>query len=168
MKALVRKLSLFGALTSAAILHADTAPPPRVMSAGEMATKAAAIRTQIADDNQKVLGLKEQARKLKDVIKLNCVNDKQIQVKAEMNIADSANDQLEGNDAARQAAFSQLAETGDAIRRLREEAAACIGEPELFKQEQGGTVDSPDIIDDPTQGNPFGGGEVEPPDSASQ
>jgi azurin len=168
MKAFVRKLSLFGALTSAAVLYADSTPPPKVMSASEMATKAAAIRAQIAEDNQKVLALKEQARKLKDVIKLNCVNDKQIQVKAEMNIADAASDQLQGNDDARQAAFTQLAGTGDAIRRLREEAAACIGEPELFKQEQGGTVDSPEIVDDPTQQNPFGGGELEPPDSASQ
>jgi hypothetical protein len=168
MKALVRKLALFGALTSAAVLHADSAPPPRVLSVGEMATKAAAMRAQISEDNQKVLALKEQARKLKDVIKLNCVNDKQIQVKAEMNIADAANDRLQGNDDARQAAFTQLSTTADAIRRLREEAAACIGEPELFKQEQGGTAESPEIVDDPTQGNPFGGGELEPPDSASQ
>ncbi len=118
-----------------------------------------------------MLAFKEQAHKLKDVIKLNCVNDKQIQVKAEMNIADIANDSLQSalqkNSDDRQVAYTQLVGASDAVRRLREEAAACIGEPELFKQEQGGTVESPDIVDDPTQQSPFQGGELEPPSSAS-
>jgi hypothetical protein len=175
MKTLARSLSLVVALGGGAMLHADTATTPapaHVLSSADMATKAATLRAQIGEDNQKVMALKEQARKLKDVIKLNCVNDKQIQVKAEMNIADLANDQLQGalqkNSDDRQPAFTQLVGAGDAIRRLREEAAACIGEPELFKQEQGGTVDSPDIVDDPTGQNPFLGGEIEPPDSASR
>jgi hypothetical protein len=172
MKVLARSITVVAALGGGAVLHADTAAPaPRALSVGEMTTRASSIRVQIGEDNQKVMALKEQARKLKDVIKLNCVNDKQIQVKAEMNIADMANDQLQGalqkNDD-RQAAFAQLTSAGEAIRRLREEAAACIGEPELFKQEQGGTVDSPDIVDDPTGNNPFGGGELEPPASASR
>ncbi|HEY1813787.1 MAG TPA: hypothetical protein VGG74_15655 [Kofleriaceae bacterium] len=176
MKTLARSLSLVVALGGGAVLHADTAATPapaHVLSPADMAARAATLRTQIVEDNQKVMALKEQARKLKDVIKLNCVNDKQIQVKAEMNIADLANDQLQGTlqkngGDDRQAAFAQLVGAGDAIRRLREEAAACIGEPELFKQEQGGTVESPDIVDDPTGTNPFQGGELEPPDSASR
>lgn len=172
MKQLARSITLVAALGAGAVLHADTAAPARVLSVSEMTAKASALRTQIAEDGQKVLALKEQARKLKDVIKLNCVNDKQIQIKAEMNIADLANDQLQGalqkSSDERGAAFAQLTGAGEAIRRLREEAAACIGEPELFKQEQGGTTESPDIIDDPTQSNPFQGGEIEPPDSASR
>jgi hypothetical protein len=174
MKTLARSITLVAVLGGGAMLHADTpAPPPRVLSVGDMTAKANAIRAQIGADNQKVLALKEQTRKLKDVIKLNCVNDKQIQVKAEMNIADNANDQLQtalqkSTDDDRKAAFEQLAGAGEAIRRMREEAAACVGEPELFKQEQGSTVDSPDIVDDPTQPNPFQGGEIEPPDSASR
>jgi hypothetical protein len=173
MKTATRIGSLIAVLGISAALHADTAqPPPRVLTVSQMATQAAAFRTQIVEDNQKVLALKEQARKLKDVIKLNCVNDKQIQVKAEMNIADLANDSLQaalGKDTAdRNISFDQLASAADAVRRLREEAAACVGEPELFKQEQGGAVDRPDIIDDPTGQNPFLGGEIEPPDSASK
>ena len=172
MKTLARSITLVAALGGGAMLHADTpAPAPRVLSVGEMTTKAATVRAQIGDDNQKVMAFKETARKLKDVIKLNCVNDKQIQVKAEMNIADMANDSLQSalqkNSDDRQVAYTQLVGAADAVRRLREEAAACIGEPELFKQEQGGTVDSPDIVDDPTQQNPFLGGELEPPSSAS-
>lgn len=161
------------ALGGTTLLHADApAQPVHVLSAGDMAAKASAVRAQILEDSQRVFSLKAQARKLHDVIKLNCVNDKQIQVKAEMNIADSASDQLQGvldkNSDQRQAAFAQLVAVGDTIRRLREEASACIGEPELFKQEQGGTVESPEIVDDPTQSNPFGGGEIEPPAAASR
>jgi ATP-dependent 26S proteasome regulatory subunit len=171
MKTLARSISLVVALGGGAVLHADSAAPARVLSVGEMTTRSATLRAQIGEDNQKVLAFKEQARKLKDVIKLNCVNDKQIQVKAEMNIADMANDSLQSalqkNSDDRQLAYTQLGGAADAIRRLREEAAACIGEPELFKQEQGGTVESPDIVDDPTQQNPFLGGELEPPSSAS-
>jgi len=166
---------LIAALGGVATLHADApavVPPAKVLSPSEMTTRAGAIRAQILLDSQKVLVLKEQARKLKDVIKLDCVNDKQIQVKAEMNLADAANDQLQGalqkDGDERQVVFAQLVGAGDTIRRLREEAAACISDMELFKQEQGGTTDSPDIVDDPTQSNPFGGGELEPPDSASR
>jgi hypothetical protein len=171
MKTIARSITLVAALGGGALLHADTPTAPRVLSVNEMTTKTTALRVQIGDDNQKVMAFKEQARKLKDVIKLNCVNDKQIQVKAEMNIADMANDSLQSelqkNSDDRQLAYTQLVGASDAIRRLREEAAACIGEPELFKQEQGGTVESPDIVDDPTQQNPFQGGELEPPSSAS-
>ena len=173
MKTFTRSIALLTALCGGAVLHADTpAPAPRVLSASEMATRAVTLRAQILEDSQKVLSLKEQARKLKDVIKLDCVNDKQIQVKAEMNLADMANDQLQGalqkSSEERQAAFAQLVGASDAIRRLREEAGACISDMELFKQEQGGTSESPDIIDDPTQPSPFGGGELEPPSSASR
>jgi hypothetical protein len=174
MKLLARSITLVVAFGSAAALHADTptAPQKVVLSAGDMAAKATAIRAQIVEDSQKVLALREQARKLKDVIKLDCVNDKQVQLKAEMNLADMANDQLQGalqkSPEDRQAAFTQLAGLGDAVRRLREEAVACISDVELFKQEQGNTAESPDIVDDPTANNPFGGGEVEPPSSASK
>lgn len=173
MKTLLHSLSIVAALGGVVVLHADTAtvPPPRVLSPSEMATRSTSIHAQMLDDSQKVLALKEQARKLKDVIKLDCVNDKQIQLKAEMNLADMASDQLQGafqkSSDDRQAAFTQLVASGDAIRRLREEAAACISDMELFKQEQGGTSEAPEIVDDPTQTNPFGGGELEPPDSAS-
>jgi hypothetical protein len=173
MKLLARSLTLVAALGGAAVLHADTpAAPPKVLSPSEMAARATTIRTQILEDSQKVIALREQARKLKDVIKLDCVNDKQVQIKAEMNLADMANDQLQGalqkSTDDRQSAFSQLVGAGDAVRRLREEAAACISDVELFKQEQGGTAESPDIVDDPTQTDPFGGGELEPPMSASR
>ena len=176
MKTLARTMSALAFFGGMAVLHADTpAQPAQTLSPTEMATKAANIRTQIALDNQKVLSLKEQAKKLKDVIKLNCVNDKQVQVKAEMNIADSASDALQGALAKggggdSQAAFQQLSSAANSVHGLSETAAACIGTPELFKQESGGTVDAPTIVDDPTvpPDDPFAGAEIEPPASASK
>jgi hypothetical protein len=186
MKLVARALSIAAFFGGMAVLHAmppapdgtsgdakaDSKDAKPALTTSEMTTKSAAIHVEIGQDNQKVLALKEKARKLKDVIKLNCVNDKQIQVKAEMNIADSANEQLQGalgkGGADAQGPFAQLESAGNAIHGLTEAAAACIGE-DMFKQEVGGSVDAPPIVDDPTAPtDPFAGYELEPPVSASK
>lgn len=166
MKQLARIVSLVSVLFGAVVLHADTAQPtpPKPLTASEVAVKTATLRAQIATDGRKVVLLRERARKSNDVIKLNCVNDKQIQVKAEMNVADALI--TSGPDG--QSVLVQLASAGDAVQHLREDAEACVGAPDLYKQEQGGVVAAPDIVDDPTQTDPFTGGEVEPPLSASK
>jgi hypothetical protein len=171
MNKLAKLLSVLAFLGGAAILHAQTAPAkPVVASAQEMTLKAAGLQSQIQDDNRHVLFLKEQAKKAKDVIKLSCVNDKIVQIKAEMNIADSTNDQLQvalqKNSDDRVGLFTQLQTAADAVKRLREEAAVCLGEPELYKQEAGQSFTAPQVPDDPTV-NPLGGGELEPPAYAS-
>jgi hypothetical protein len=95
-----------------------------------------------------------------------------VQLKAQMNIADGQNDQLQaslanGSDD-RQTLFTQLSATGEAVKRLREDAAACIGEPELYKQEAGLSFTHPDLPDDPTNPPEANGGEMpEPPGYAS-
>jgi hypothetical protein len=165
-------LSVLAFLGGAAVLHADTAPTPAKsaqLSDSEMTLRAAGFESQIQDDNRHVLFLKEQAKKAQDVIKLSCVNDKIVQIKAEMNIADATNDQLQAaltkSAGDKNALFTQLSTSADAIKRLREGAAVCVGEPELYKQEAGRTYTHPDIPDDPTQTLP--GGELEPPAYAS-
>lgn len=167
MRTISKFLSLLAFLGGVAILHADTAPPPAKLSSGEMATGAAGIRSKIQDDYQHTLHIKEQAKKQKDVIKLTCVNDKLVQMKAQMNIADSTNDSLQAslvnNGDDRQALYTQLSQTGEAVKRLREEAAVCIGEPELYKQEAGVSSTHPDVPDDPTN-PPEQGGEMQPPE----
>jgi hypothetical protein len=149
-----------------AVLRADNPPmapaaKPKMTNA-DVAVKAVSLRTQIEENNHQLLQLKQHAVRLKDVIKVNCVNDKLVQAKAEMNIADSANDSLQSamqknNDDDRTATFGQLETAATAIKQLKEEAAACIGTPELLKQEAGNTVDRPEIPDDPLHSDPFGG-----------
>ncbi len=95
-----------------------------------------------------------------------------------MNIADNANTNLQialskNNDDERNTEFTNLTTAADQIKQLKEEAAACIGAPELLKQEAGLTVDRPLIPDDPTLQNPFydwgenninpTGGDMDPP-----
>jgi hypothetical protein len=166
---LLPALAFFGGL---AVLHADTAAPaqPPAPSIAEMQARSSALMERIAEDQRYVMFLKEQAKKAKDVIKLNCVNDKLVQLKAQQNIADTTNVQLQaslaksGDDAA--SLYVQLNQTATDIQRLREETNACIGTPELFKQEAGVVVEHPEIPDDPLADPPFDV-DVEPPAYAS-
>lgn len=175
MKTLSKALSALAFFGGMAVLRADTLPnQPAKLTNADIAVKVAGIETQIKDDEQKLLLLKQRAVKLKDVIKVTCVNDKLIQAKAEMNIADTANENLQAalaknNEDDRNSSFGSLTQAADAIKHLKEEAAACIGTPELLKQEAGVTVDRPEIIDDPVATDPFqdydglGPNDMEPP-----
>ena len=151
MKTLSKAFSILAFFGGMAVLRADNpAPAPVKLTNADVAVKSASLRTQIQEDSHSLLQLKAHAVKLKDVIKVNCVNDKLVQAKAEMNIADTANDSLQSamqknNDDDRNATFAQLQTAATSIKQLKEEAAACIGTPELLKQEAGVTVDKPEI-----------------------
>lgn len=174
-------IAIFGTVTaiSAAPDTATTptpapAPAPAAtMSVGEMKVKSEGIRVKVDEDVRYVLHLKELAKKKKDVIKLNCVNDRLVELKAQQNLGDTAHAQLDAaldrGSEDRFGFYGDLERIGQQISSLREQANACIGEPELFKQESGVLVERPEIPDDPTI-NPFqpeGYVEVEPPGYAS-
>lgn len=175
MRNLAKILPILCLVGGAAALRADTAPPPAkpTLSVADMTARSADIKKKIEADYQHVLYTREQAKKQKDVIKLSCVNDKLVQIKAQMNIADETNDQLQaaltsGSDE-RNTLFTTLSTTGNDVHLLREQAAACIGEPELYKQEAGNGFVAPDVPDDPThtpEGNDGNYGN-EPPAYAS-
>jgi hypothetical protein len=162
---MVPALAILGGV---ATLRADTptpTPPAQpALSAADMQTRMTGLQTQISDDARHMLYLKEQAKKQKDVIKLSCVNDKLVQFKAQQNIADTTVDQLQvalaKNSDERNSLFAEYTSTAEAVKRLREEAASCIGAPELYKQESGNTYYHPDFPDDPHGTFGF---EVEPP-----
>ena len=172
-------LAFFGGMTA---LQADTpkaAPADtsavvkdKPMSVVDMRAQTETLRGGMLADHQHIIGLQAQARKLKDVIKLNCVNDKLVEANAQMNIADGANDALgpaleKGSDD-RQGLFQTLSDAAASVKQLREGAAACIGTPELSKQESGVDFTSPEIPDDPTAPNsPSQFGTFEPPAYAS-
>ena len=179
---------LLGAVTALAQPDPTTTPPATTpptasgsasvsvsvkLSVSEMKVRSQTIIGQIQEDHRYVLALREKIRKKKDVIKLDCINDRLVQLKAQMNIADRANVSLEAalekdTNAARDL-FSQLEGTGNSVRELREQANQCIGEPELFKQEAGLDVDRPELPDDPGVMDPVApeGAVVEPPGYAS-
>ena len=133
--------------------------------------EAARRQAQMSAGQREILHLREVAKKNKDVIKLNCINDKLVELKAQQNVADGYAHELttalDSNSDERFAAYASFDSTITQINVLTEQARACIGEPELYKQESGVEVEKPEIPDDPTV-NPFGTElDVEPPAYAS-
>jgi hypothetical protein len=81
--------------------------------------------------------LAEQARKEKDLIKLNCVNDKVIQTKGHLNLAEQSRDNLKiaaarNDDGTRNHEFAKLTISYQKVTVLGQEAEACIGEEISF------------------------------------
>jgi hypothetical protein len=177
MKSL-NKYAILAALFSAVIVEAQTAPPPRTPSMTEMREQSEKLHEQIEADNRHVLHLQAVARKEKDVIKLTCINDKLVQIKAQMNLFDTASLQLESqlsaeaDEPARMTTFSELEQAGAEVKALRGQADGCAGELDLYKQESRSDFERPEL-DDPTQGGPFNSPEqtgetiVEPPGYAT-
>lgn len=143
----------------------DAPEPP----ADSMAARAKilAAKELVAADTRKVLNLQATARREKDVIKLTCVNDAMITVKAEANIFDDASAEFEAvADAEWQVAFAAAQKAATSVGKAREEAERCVGEAELTSDSNASVV-APDVSDDPTQGTPFDTDVVEPPAYAS-
>jgi hypothetical protein len=133
----------------------------------EMVAQLDELDKQTEEDARYVLRLQIQARKEKDVIKLNCINDKLLQIKALRNIIEGAKldfDTATGNADEQQYQFSRVTLSADNIRQLREEANACAGEVPDTVGETVTDWTGPDLPDDPT--DPFGQ-DIEPPGYAS-
>ena len=116
------------------------------------------------DEMKKMLkrmhALQGAARKQKDIIKLNCVNDKLIQLKQLLNIADEArNDMTEAitleKEEERYHQFGQIKLAHEKAMALRDEAEACIGEELVFLGPTEVDTEAPDVGDDPTEDDPF-------------
>lgn len=158
MKSL-RKYTALAALFVAAGVQAQTpAPPPKPPTQVEMRERVAELEKQIEEDHRHVLHLQALARKDKDVIKLTCINDKLVQLKAQMNLFDTSSLALEtaiGNsDASALTTFSEMEKAGTDVKKLRGEADGCAGELEMYKQESKSDVVRPDL-DDPTEDGTF-------------
>jgi hypothetical protein len=175
-------LAILGGFTLVGAQGTDPVPAPAPaasatvnvnLSAADMSTSIIAAEKQIQDAGRQIMHLKEISAKQKDVIKLTCLNDKLIQYKAQLNIWDSSKGTFQvavtKSDADRQTAYASLMETARQVTELRDQANACVGEPELFKQEAGVEVNDPKFPDDPTAFDPFTPdvNDIEPPGYAS-
>ncbi len=124
-----------------------------------------AIHVAILADAEHVQQLRQLAHSEKDVIKLNCVNDKLVQLKPQVNIADQSQSEIPGSpDVA--AVLTRLREAADNIRHLRESADACVGKVGLAGEGSSNSFTAPTGIYDPTATNPWGA-TLEPPVYAS-
>lgn len=115
---------------------------------------------------QHVQRLQALVRREKDVIKLTCVNDSMVTIKAETNIFETRvaafEAGLNANDWS--SAFTAVKVSADKVHTSREEADRCVGDTELADSEA--SFRAPEIIDDPTQDSPYHD-VLEPPAYAS-
>lgn len=152
----------------------DPAARPEMtpQSAATLQPRVQLLHEQMRGDARHVMYLQQIAKKEKDVIKLNCVNDKLVQIKPQMNLADAAEAEMNSPaDAARMSAFENVVQVAANVRRLREEADQCIGEAVTTGDSQSSnSFTGPQAPDDPTKGGIHGSGggnDVEAPGYAS-
>jgi hypothetical protein len=137
------------------------------LSPREMTDESTRLIGEMDGMHLRVLELQKSARKAKDVIKLNCVNEKLLAVKQLMNIADAAKTDLteaiSGDDRDAQVAkYGQVVLAHERATAERDEAEGCIGEELVFVGPTKVEVDGPTIPDDPTDDpeDPFATNEV--------
>jgi len=173
MKRLTKLAGAMVLLLAIGRLSAQPAPTPSTppsASAAEMTAQSEALAARVRSALQFVQHLQTQARAEQDIIKLSCVNDKLVLLKAQSNVFDSSRTELQvtlDTDAAGPT-FQRVVEAAGAAEKIREEAAGCAGHVEL--NETVATFTAPEILDDPTIALPFSGeGDttIEPPGYAS-
>lgn len=103
---------------------------------------------EIQKDTRTVIALQLQARKDKDVVRLTCINDKLLQIKALRNIFDQQRTSFEA--AEKPEEYGQIVGSAASVRQLREQAQVCAGETQFVSDMQTGYT-SPDIPDDPSK-----------------
>lgn len=142
------------------------------MEPAEMRERAGELIGSMQAIHEQTVELQSVAREARDVIRLNCVNDKLLQIKQLLNIADSSRSDLveasaAGDDDGRIHHFSQISISYENVKALQGEADGCVGEETVFVGPTEVEVAGPNIVDDPTAEDPFPDFEVEDPAYAS-
>jgi hypothetical protein len=148
--------------TAALARRADPAVESTVaapsMGPQEMAQQAGDYMTKMRGIEGRVTKLQDQARAKKDVIKLNCVSDKLVQLKGHLAVADQTNTNFNaaisrGDNGGRQHEFTRLTIIFQKVTVLHTEAENCIGEDASYVGQTRVDVDvDPNIpTEDPTE-----------------
>jgi len=119
-----------------ALAQAPEAPPddeaakiPDNQKIKVSAEAVAKMRTSLKD----VLGKLEEARTSKDVVKLNCVNEKLTQIKGLLRISEQSDVNLQEAVARKESGtaeheYTKVTIARDKVKQLRDEAEQCIGQ----------------------------------------
>lgn len=142
------------------------------ISSRDMAKQATSILSGMKETLQHVVKQQEQAKKLRDVIKVNCVADKLLQIKQLVNIGESANTNLQEatareDEESRYHEFGRITIAGQQVAVLRSEADNCIGVDLTFMGPTQVVVETPNEPEDPTLPSEPTFPVVEPPPVAS-
>jgi hypothetical protein len=121
----------------------------------QMITNADGLLVKMRDVLKRVVQLQGIARKQKDVIKLNCVNDKLLQVKQLVNIGEANKTNLEeavarDDESGRYDFYSNVTIANEQVQTLSAEAEQCIGQDLSFLGPTETTVEGGNEPDDPT------------------
>jgi hypothetical protein len=103
------------------------------VSPQEMLSTSRNYMTQMSSAQKRAEDLIEVARKKKDVVKLNCVNDKLTQMKAHNALATRAMENLQAaharnDDGARRHEYTRMSILNQKVTVLKTEAENCVGE----------------------------------------
>jgi len=127
------------------------------LSPQEQLTQAREYMLKMDAIAERVTKMKAAAQQEKDVIKLNCVDDKLMQIKGRIAVANKSMRELNdavsrGDDGARQHEFSRLTILHSTVETLRAEADNCVGEVNIRPGEQATilVIDPSIPVDDPT------------------
>ncbi|MCY1075553.1 hypothetical protein [Archangium lansingense] len=138
----------------------------------ERSTKAIATMREVLRD---VLGKLEEARRAKDVVKLNCVNEKLTQIKGLLRISEQSDVALQEAVSSRDSTSSEHEYTKvmiaqQKVAQLRTEAEKCIGQL-AFRADENMSVEVEEPTDlpggDPTQPPPVEDVVVRPPPASA-
>lgn len=125
------------------------------ISPDEMRAQVKKYQAQLDEVLRRVVQIQDVARRNKDVIRLNCVNDKLLQVKQLMNIADQARNNLEeaiarGDEEGRYHELGRITIIVQQAQALSGEAENCVGEDLSYLGRTLVTVEEPELPEDPT------------------
>jgi hypothetical protein len=125
------------------------------ISVNDMTQQANSYIAKMGEILKRLVQLQDIARREKDVIKLNCVNDKILQLKTLQNIADLANNNMQeaiarGDEDERYHEFGRVTIAYQQAQALSGEAANCIGEELAFLGPTQVTAFEPNEPENPT------------------
>jgi phage I-like protein len=126
--------NLFVLLVAALAASPTLAEQPRTGSPGDpdKLEAAAANIARMKAALKQVLGRAEQARNEKDVVKLNCVNEKLTQIKSLIKVAEQADvalhESVATKDSGGAAEFSKIAIARNKVDGLRGDSEQCVGQ----------------------------------------
>ena len=124
--------TFLGLAASALLASSATAQQPKVTSDSEKLEASADHVARMKAALKLVLGRVEEARNEKDVVKLNCVNEKLTQIKALLRVAEQADvalhEAVSNRDPGAESELSKVAIARAKIDALRGESEQCIGQ----------------------------------------
>lgn len=103
------------------------------LSSAEQVAEATATEERGTNISRRVLGMLDEARRERDIIRVTCLNDKLTQINAHLRTLQSRRENLQdavntGDESRRNHEFTVITVLGQHFRTLEQEANACVGQ----------------------------------------